>query len=100
MSDSTEVKVTSSSPALPAPAPPTVAEPTWSGKTATFAVVMPTIDVNGQPVEGTLSLKYKVVESGGDSTGLEWQTIAPGAVEITVPKWATAYDFVFEVSNE
>ncbi len=100
MSESTEVKVLSTSPALPAPAPPVVADPTWHGKVATFAVTMPIVDAEGQPVEGTLSLRYKFGVSGFDPASVEWQVIDPAQVAITVPHWGTTYEFLFEVVNE
>jgi hypothetical protein len=98
-------KVTGTSPAQPKPNPPVLSDPTFAKLVASLPIVLPTTDVNGDTLTAINNIKVFLGESGTDLNAITPTEIpgsyTPGAsisVDVTVPKYDTAYDFEAEIS--
>ena len=96
---------TATSPAPAAPMPPTIDSVTFDKLKAQLAINMPTKDVNGDALSNLVNIKVFSGSGGADLAGVvpvEFPgSYAPGSqqmVAVSVPAYATAYEFEAEVS--
>ena len=100
------VKVTAASPAQAAPMPPVIDNITFVKLAAHLAIAMPVKDSNGDDLANLVNIKVFFGPTGSDLSSVapvEFPgSYGPGSqqtVAVTVPAYATAYDFEAEVSN-
>jgi len=108
MTDSPASNLVTATSGNPPPAPPVLpGPPTFAGLVASLVVNCPAVDVNGNALPGNLTnIKVFFGPSGSDLTQVS-PILFPGSyapsstqtVEVTVPAYATAYDFEAEVSD-
>ena len=100
--------VSATSPEQPvyAPMPPVIDSVTFDQLVATLQISMPPANVNGDALTVLTNIKVFFGPSGSDLSGVapvEFPaSYGPGtaqSVSVTVPAWATAYDFEAEVSD-
>lgn len=92
--------VTGTSPAAPAPNPPVIDSVTFNKLVASVAVTLSLTEVDGEPLAALSNIKIKFGPQGSDLSGvapLEFPgNYPPGSqqtVQVTVPAYATPYDF-------
>ncbi len=110
MTDSAPSNLETATSGNPAPAPPVLpGPPTFDGLVATLQVNLPAVDINGVVLPVPLTAIKVFVAPTGQLAGNEGNitpTIITGSfpagsqqsVQVTVPAYATAYDFDAECS--
>ncbi len=105
MTDSAPSNLETATSGNPAPAPPVLpGPPTFDGLVATLQVNLPAVDINGAALPGPLTAIKVFVAPTGQPAGTP--TVITGSfpagsqqsVQVTVPEYATAYDFDAECS--